>query len=86
MAAQTKGSLLRFSIWYALGRIKVHIGRRFYPLGLTNEMRTQIAADVVNDMRRFSQWPELDDEVVVDDLKPSWEIQRRIAAAKSENE
>ena len=74
MAAQTKGSLLRFAIWYALGRVKVHIGQRFYALGLTDEMRTQIAADVVNDMRRYSQWPELDDEVVVKGPKPTREI------------
>jgi hypothetical protein len=81
MSPQTKGSLLRFSLWYALGRVKVHIGRRVYPLGLTNEMRTQIAADVVNDMGRYGQWRELD-KVVAEGPQPSWAIQQQVAADK----
>jgi hypothetical protein len=44
-----------------LGRVKVHLGRRFYALGLTDQMRTEIAADVVQDMRQFCRWAELDD-------------------------
>jgi hypothetical protein len=71
MPEQTKGSLLRFSIWYALGRVKVQIGRRFYPLGLTNQMRAEIAANVEKDMRRFGQWTELDDPIVLD--PSNWE-------------
>jgi hypothetical protein len=63
--AQTKGSLLRFSLWYALGRVKVHIGQRFYPLGLPDTIRTQIAADVVKEMKKHDLWPELDDEAEV---------------------
>jgi hypothetical protein len=79
---ETKGSLLRFSIWYALGRVKVHIGRRFYPLGLTNNMRTQIAADVVNNMRSYGQWAELEDPVVLD--PSNWEQHFGTGKSKSE--
>jgi hypothetical protein len=80
----TKGSLLRFSIWYALGRVKVHIGRRFYPLGLPDSIRTQIAADVVNDMRRHAQWPELDEALVMKGPTPSW-LDEKIASAKTDD-
>jgi hypothetical protein len=82
--AETKGSLLRFCVWYALGGVKVHIGRRFYPLGLSAETRTQIAADVVRRMRQYGQWRELDDEVIVDGAGPSWADQRAAERSKDQ--
>ena len=34
----TKGTVLKSSLSFALGRVKVHIGQRFYDLGLTPKM------------------------------------------------
>jgi hypothetical protein len=59
---QTKGQLLRFCIWYALGNIKVQLGRRFYDLGLTPKMRDEVAIKAIAEMRKHHQWSELDEE------------------------
>lgn len=57
----TRGDLLRSSLSFALGKVKVRIGARFYPLGLPESMRQQIVADVITELRRYGQWSELDD-------------------------
>jgi hypothetical protein len=64
---ETKGSLLRFSIAYALSSVKLHLGRRFVALKLTEEQRYAIAEQTIEQMRKFGEWKELDDEA-----KPQW--------------
>jgi hypothetical protein len=46
-------------------------------------MRSQIAADVVKDMRQYGQWPEMDDPIVLEGPKPPW-LDQKIAAEKSQ--
>jgi hypothetical protein len=59
----TRADLLRSSLSFALGKVKVRIGRQFFPLGLPENIRAQIVADVITEMRRHGQWAELDEEV-----------------------
>ena len=61
----TRAQLLQFSISFALRDVRVRIGRRCFPLRLPEDTRKQIAADVVQDMRRHGQWLDLDHEVEV---------------------
>jgi hypothetical protein len=55
----TKADLLRFSIAFALSRVRF---RRFR-LGLSEDERYQIAEDTVRQMRKYGAWKELDDVV-----------------------
>jgi hypothetical protein len=48
---------------FSLGRVKVHIGKRFYDLGLTPLMVEQIATKAIADLKERGRWPELDEEV-----------------------
>jgi hypothetical protein len=41
----------------------VRIGRQFFPLGLPENIRAQIVADVMSEIRQHGQWAELDEEV-----------------------
>jgi hypothetical protein len=59
----TKASLLRFSIAFALSSVKVRIGRQFHRLGLTEEQRHEVARNTVDAMRQHGQWKDLDDPV-----------------------
>jgi hypothetical protein len=59
----TRASLLRSSLSFHLGKVRIRIGRQYFPLGLPESMRQQIVADVVNEMRRYGRWAELDQEV-----------------------
>jgi hypothetical protein len=59
----TRAQLLSGSLSFALGKVKVRIGRQFFPLGLPENIRAQIVADVITEMRRHGQWAELDEEV-----------------------
>ena len=61
--AVTKGDILKSSIVFSLGRVKVHIGRCFYDLGLTPGMVDEIAIKVIADLKEHGRWPELDDDV-----------------------
>ena len=60
---ETKGSILRFSISLALSNVKIHIGRQFFPLGLPEHMREEVARNAIKEMRKYAQWNELDDEI-----------------------
>jgi hypothetical protein len=59
----TKSDVLKSSIAFSLARVKVHIGKRFYDLGLTPLMVDQIANKAIADLKEHGRWPELDDEV-----------------------
>ena len=59
----TRASILKESIMFSLGRVTVHIGRRFYKLGLTPTMVNEIATKAIADMRERGRWPELDKEI-----------------------
>jgi hypothetical protein len=59
----TKGDILKSSLVFSLGRVKVHIGKRFYDLGLTPTMVDQIATKAIADMKERGGWTELDEEV-----------------------
>jgi hypothetical protein len=47
----TKGEVLKSSIAFSLGRVKVHIGKRFYDLGLTPGMVDEIATKAIADLK-----------------------------------
>jgi hypothetical protein len=57
--AVTKAELLRFSIAFAL--IKVRLKR--FKLGLSEQERYQVADDAVRHLRQYGAWKELDDVV-----------------------
>jgi hypothetical protein len=62
--AETKASLLRFSIAYALKGVRLHIGQQFYKLGLTEAQRREVAASAVEEMRKYGEWKDLDEEIL----------------------
>ena len=59
----TRADILKSSIVFALSRVKVHIGKRFYDLGLTPTIVEEIATKAIADMRKHGNWKDLDDEV-----------------------
>jgi hypothetical protein len=64
---QTKGSLLRFSIAYALSNVRLHVGRRFLRLGLSEEQRYAVAEDTIRELREYK---DLDDVVLPPPVTP----------------
>jgi hypothetical protein len=60
---QPRAQLLQSTLSFALGKVKVRLGRQFFPLGLPENIRAQIVADVVTEIRRHGQWAELDQEI-----------------------
>lgn len=60
----TRAKVLKFSLVFSLGRVKVRIGRRFYDLGLTPTMVDEIATNAIADLRKLGGWPELDEAAV----------------------
>jgi hypothetical protein len=65
----TRAQVLKSSLVFSLSRVTVHIGRRFYKLGLTPVMVEEIANHVIADLRRHGNWPELEDEA---GPSPNW--------------
>jgi hypothetical protein len=57
--AHTKAELLRFSLAFALSKVRF---KRFR-LGLTEDERDQIADDTIWHLRKYGAWKELDDVV-----------------------
>jgi hypothetical protein len=49
--SETMASMLRFSIAFALRRVRVQIGRGFRPLALTEEQRYEVADITVAELR-----------------------------------
>jgi hypothetical protein len=64
---ETKASLLRFAIAYALRRVRLARRR----LGLSEEQRYEIADETLREMRRFGGWRDLDEPVEAEPVKPS---------------
>jgi hypothetical protein len=64
--AETKGSILRFSIAFALRGVGLKLGRQFLKLGLSEAQRYDVADRTIAEMRKFGQWKELDDPVEPD--------------------
>ena len=60
---ETRASLLRFSIAFALSNVRLHVGRQFYRLGLTETQRHEVAARTVDELRKRGGWKELDEEI-----------------------
>ena len=60
---ETKGSILWFSIAFALRGVKLHLGKRFLPLKLSEEQRYAIAADTIRELRRYGAYKDLDDPI-----------------------
>jgi hypothetical protein len=56
---ETKASLLRFSLAYALRRVRLARHR----LGLTEEQCYAVADETIREMRRFGGWSDLDEPV-----------------------
>ncbi len=65
----TRAKVLKSSLAFSLGRIRVQIGRRFYDLGLTPKMVDDITIQAIADLRKHGTWPELDDEA---QPSPNW--------------
>ena len=60
---ETKGSILRFSLAFAISSVKLHLGKRFLPLKLTEDQRYAIADDTIRELRKHGGWRDLDDPV-----------------------
>ena len=60
---ETKGSILRFSIAFALSNVRLRIGRSFAELGLSEDQRYEAADRTLSKLRRHDQWKELDEPV-----------------------
>ncbi|WP_157100600.1 hypothetical protein [Rhodoplanes sp. Z2-YC6860] len=56
----TRGKMLRDTIAFALRGIKLHMGKRFVPLKLTEEQRYKIGDEVVRKLK--DQW-KLDEDM-----------------------
>jgi hypothetical protein len=78
----TRLSVLRSSLAFSLGRVKVHVGRRFYPLGLPPQIVDRVVGSALADLRKHGNWPELDQEIVTQSGGPSG-LDQQIAASKS---
>jgi hypothetical protein len=50
-----RAKVLKSSLTFSLARVKVHIGRQFYPLGLPPSMVDDIANKVITDLREARQ-------------------------------
>lgn len=59
----TRAQVLKSSLVFSLGRVKVRIGRRTYDLGLSPQMVDEIASQAIADMRKYGGWSEFDKEV-----------------------
>jgi len=70
---ETKGSILRFSLAFALRSVKLHLGRRFVPLKLTEEQRDAIADDTIRELRRYGAYRDLDDPIEPQSAPPRWD-------------
>jgi hypothetical protein len=57
---ETKGSILRFSIAYALSNVRL----AKYKPKLTEEQRYEIAEETIRELTKFGGWTDLQDEVV----------------------
>jgi len=55
----TKAVLLRYSLLFALGKAKLY-GRK---LKFTDGERDEITKRTIDEMRRYSSWKDLDDEL-----------------------
>jgi hypothetical protein len=64
---ETKATVLRFSLAYALRGVRLARHR----LGLTEEQRYEIADETIREMRRFGGWRDLDEPVEPEPVKPS---------------
>ena len=53
----------RHSIAFALRTVKLHLGRRFVPVRLTEQQRYEIGDQVVNDLKNYGDPWKLDDNV-----------------------
>jgi|tagenome__1003787_1003787.scaffolds.fasta_scaffold20724155_3 hypothetical protein len=69
---ETKGSLLRFAIAYALRSVRLHVGRRFLKLGLSEEQRYAVADDTIRELRKCGAYKDLDDVITPPPLEPRW--------------
>ena len=69
---ETKGSILRFSIAFAISNVKLHLGKRFVPLKLTEQQRYAIADDTIRELRKHGGWKDLDEPVPDNHPGPSW--------------
>jgi hypothetical protein len=69
---ETKSSLLRFCIAFALRGVRLRVGQRFARLALNEQQRYEAADKTLDEMRRFGGWKELDDPIESKLPGPSW--------------
>ena len=67
----TRGHILQSSIAFALVGVKLHLGRRFVPVRLTEEQRYDIAEQVVLHLRKYGDTWKLDEQASDYRLPPS---------------
>jgi len=56
--AETKGSILRFALFYALSKVRLARHK------LSEDDRRRTAEDTIKELRRHGGWKDLDDPVV----------------------
>lgn len=70
---ETKGSILRFSLAFALGNVRVgRMGPRRQKIPLTEDERYQVAEDAIRELRKYGGWQDLDDPVEPNHQSPGW--------------
>jgi hypothetical protein len=66
---ETKGSLLRFSIAFALSNVRLQVGQRFFKLGLSEEQRYEVAETTIRELRKQG-YKDLDEVVLPPPVTP----------------
>lgn len=74
---QTKGSILRFYIAFALSGVRVQLGRQFFKLGLSEEQRYDVADRVVSSLRDRHGYRDLDEPVEPPPVVPQYDYGKR---------
>jgi hypothetical protein len=76
---ETRGSVLRFCIAFALSGVKLHVGKRFLKPDLTEEQRYAAADRVIAALRkRHGYGPWLDQPQEAKSNGPHWEYKKRM--------
>ena len=65
---ETKASILRFYLALALRKVRLAHRR----LGLSEEERRQVADDTISELRRYGQFPDLDQELPIQHPGERW--------------
>jgi hypothetical protein len=70
---RTNGDVLRDAVVFALRKVKLHIGRRFVRVEVTDQQRYEIGDHVVHELKRRGDPWRLSEPVPDNQPGPRWE-------------